>query len=185
MVAMEEMSEEYKQFKKQIRGTRKGAKNKVNNTFGAYDCYKLMRKNGWYNIGRPLKEKEYYHIIRSINDLIAEELSKGQTFIMPLRMGKLELRKYQCGAYMKDGKLKVTYPVNWEKTCQLWFNDPEAHRQKTLLRDENPFIYHIRYCTEGSVANYQNKYFYQFAPNTFIKKALSKNIKQGKIDTLW
>jgi hypothetical protein len=46
----------------------------VTNSWGIRDAYKLIRKNHWFNIGRPLKESEFYHIIREVNNLLAEEI---------------------------------------------------------------------------------------------------------------
>lgn len=179
--------EEWKTFEEFKRGktSRKGCKGKVTNSFGAYDVYKLVRKHHWYNIGRPITEKEYYAIIRGVNDLLAEELKEGRTVIFPIRMGKLELRKFKVGAFISDGKLKITYPPDWTETLKLWYEDEEARKKKIILRQKNEYVYHIKYCTKGNDANYNNKGFYQFTLNTFIKRALSKNIKQGKIDAIW
>jgi len=170
---------------RKIMPSRKGRKGKVRDSFGVYDAYKAMRKNHWYNIGRPVTEQEYYAIIRGVNDLLAEELKEGRTVKFPSKMGKLELRKMEVGAFISDGKLKITYPPDWAETWKLWYEDEEARKKKIILRQKNQYVYHIKYCTCGSSANYNNKSFYQFTLNTFIKKALSKNIKQGKIDTLW
>ena len=173
--------EEYAQEKK----CKKGCLGKVRNSIGVYDVYKAIRKHHWYNIGRPVTEKEFYAIIRSVNKLLAAEIALGNTVKFPYKMGKLELRKYPVGVKIKDGKLKITYPVDWNETLKLWYRDAEAERQKILMRKENPFVYFIRYCTEGNQCNYPNKNYYQFATNTFIKKALNKNINKGKVDTLW
>ena len=43
--------------------------------------------------------------------------------------------------------------------------------------------YYVKYAK--SVAKYENKAFYQFVLNAFIKKALKENIKEGKIDTIY
>lgn len=175
----------FEEFKREVRPSRKGCKGKVTGSFGSYDVYKLMRKNHWYNIGRPVTEKEYYAIIRGVNDLLAEELKEGRTVRFPCKMGKLELRKFEVGAFIHDGKLKITYPPDWAGTLKLWYEDEEARKKKVILRQKNQYVYHIKYCAIGKDADYNNKYFYQFTLNTFIKRALSKNIKQGKIDTLW
>ena len=106
---------------------------KVKNSWGVYDAYKLIRKNKWFNIGRPLKENEFYTIIRSINKYIAECLANGDTFIFPSRMGALELRKYPCGAKIVNGKLQVTYPIDWINTKKLWNEDKEAERKKIFV----------------------------------------------------
>lgn len=176
MLTLEELEE-----KKQKR---KGLKFKVRNSFGVYDAYKLMRKNHWYNIGRPLKEKEFYAIIRGVNNLLAEEILKGNTVKFPAWMGKLELIKYEVGAtFNKTGQLRITYPINWKETWDLWKKDEEAFKEKVLMRYETPFVYRVRYCKRE--AKYANKMFYQFVLNQHLKKKLKKVINSGETDTLF
>lgn len=158
-------------------------KMKITNSWGVYSAYKHIRKNHWYNIGRPLKESEFYAIVRGINKLLANEIALGHEVILPERMGKLELRKHERGVSIVDGKLKNTYPIDWAGTVKLWFEDEEEKEKKTLLRMEEPVVYHVKYCKDK--ANYENKIFYQFEVNRFIKKALKDNIKKGITDTLW
>ena len=156
---------------------------KISGSFGVYDAYRKIRKHQWYDIGRPLKEKEFYAIVRGINNMFAEEISNGNTVTFPERMGKLELRKKQCGASLVNGKLKVTYPIDWSNTLKLWFEDEEAKNEKVLLRQKEDHVYRVKYCKYD--ANYENKSFYEFALNRFIKKALKDKIKKGLTDTLW
>ena len=176
------LSEEgYKKFKESIKPPRK--QGKVRNSYGVYDAYKHIRKKGWYNIGRPMKEGEFYAIVRSVNNLLAKEIAEGNPITFPSNMGKLEMRKMHRGVSLVNGKLKITYPVDWEETLRLWYEDEEARENKTLLRDETPYLYHIKYCKYS--ATYQNKCFYEFTMNRKIKIALKDNIKKGAIDTLW
>lgn len=156
---------------------------KVTNSYGVYDAYKHIRKNGWYDIERPIKEKEFYSIVRGVNKYFADEISNGNTVVFPSKMGKLELRKGQRGVSLVDGKLKVTYPINWEDTLRLWFEDKQARENKTLLRSENNYVYNVKYCKHD--ANYENKSFYEFALNRFIKRELKRKINNGQTDTLW
>lgn len=174
---------EYSDFTTDICNRRHKGFSKIRNSWGVYDAYKLIRKNKWYDIGRPVTEHEFYSIVRSINNLLAEEVANGNTVAFPSRMGKLELRKFQRGVSLVDGKLRITYPVNWEETLKLWFEDEEAKKNKTLLRNESDFVYHVRY--DKFDATYENKSFYQFALNRFIKKKLKDKILKGEIDTLW
>lgn len=178
------MDEGFAEFQSRIvKRNGVGKKCKVRGSWGVYNAYKKMRKNGWYDIGRPLKEKEFYAIIRGVNDLLAKEVANGNTIVFPHRMGFLELRKFQTGVSIVKGKLKNTYPIDWNKTIRLWYEDQEAYRDKLLLRDEQPWVYHVKY----SKANhpYENNNFYQFVLNRKIKVALKQNINSGKIDTLW
>ena len=173
---------DYKEFNVQVRKARGSKTAKVNHSWGVYDAYKLIRKHQWFDIGRPLKEHEFYSIIRKVNKLFANEVANGGEFTFPSRMGKLEIRKSIRGVSLVEGKLKNTYCIDWRNTLKLWYDDEEARREKTLVRWEND-VYHVRY--NKFTANYENQSFYQFETNRFLKRALQENVKQGKIDTLW
>ena len=163
---------------------KEGKKNfKVKGSFGNYDAYKLMRKNGWYSVGKPISEHDFYAVVRGINRKFAEALSHGETIDLPFRMGQLELRKSQRGVSIVDGKLKINYPVNWSETLKLWYEDAEARKNKTLLRNESKEVYSVKY--NKWTARYENKAFYEFVLNRFIKKALKKNINDKKVNVLW
>ena len=172
-----------KEFSVGLRKARTKKKAKVNGSWGVYDAYKTIRKNGWYDIGRPLGEHEFYSIIRGVNKLFAKELSEGNTFTLPSRMGVLELHKFPTGVSLVDGKLRNTYAINWADTIKLWYEDEEARNNKTLLRRQGEFGFTVRY--NKFKANYENRSFYEFALNRFIKKALMDNVQKGKIDSLW
>lgn len=156
---------------------------KVRNSYGVYDAYKHIRKNSWYDIGRPLKEHEFYSIVRGVNMILADAIAEGKPVTFPERMGALELRKRPKGVSIVDGKLKITYPVDWNSTLKLWFEDEEERKKKTLLRFTDGEVYSVKYCKYN--ATYENKSFYEFVLNRFIKKALAKRIKKGLTNTLW
>jgi len=179
---MEETFEEY--FSKVVKREGKGVKKfKVSGSWGIYDAYKLLRRHKWLDIGRPLKEHEFYSIIRGVNDCLAREIANGRTIIFPARMGKLELRKFPVGVSIVDGKLRIGYPVDWYATIQLWFNDEEARKEKMLVRNTDDTKYKVLYKKYN--ANYNNQMFYQFVLNRSIKERLRDNIKKGTVDTIW
>lgn len=174
---------DYKEFNIKIQKADQKRYAKVRGSWGVYDSFKYIRKNGWYDIGRPLKEHEFYSIIRKVNRLLADEIANGREITFPWHMGSLELRKDIRGVSIVDGKLKNTYGIDWGSTLRLWYEDEEARNNKTLVRHEND-IFHIKY--NKFKATFENKCFYEFETNRFIKLALKDNIKQGKItDTLW
>lgn len=178
------MQQSFEEFARNIRFPEGKKRNfKVTSSWGIYDIYKHIRKNHWYNIGRPVTEKEFYAIIRGVNKIFAEEVAKGNSIKFPHCMGTLELRKHEVGVSMKKGKLKVTYLPNWNETMKLWYRDEEARKNKVVLRYEEPYLYSIRYNKHD--ARYENKSFYGFSLNTFIKKALKDNIKNNITDTIW
>lgn len=173
----------FQEFQEEVCRKRGSKKMKVTNSWGTYAIYKHMRKNHWYDIGRPLKEKEYYAIIGKVNSLLADNIAKGETVVFPSRMGKLELRKTRRGVDIVNGKLKITYPIDWHETLRLWYTDEEARKNKTLVRNESGVVYHVKY--DKWDATYENKIFYQFDLNRFTKKALRKNVNEGLVDTLY
>lgn len=173
----------FEEFKEAIAKINEPKNILVTNSWGVYDAYKLIRKNGWYNIGKPVKEHEFYSIVRQVNKLLAEDIAKGNKVVFPDSMGTLELRKRPSGVSLVDGKLINTYPINWNDTLMLWFNDEEAKKNKTLLRHEVKDTYYVKYNKYQSY--YNNRCFYEFKLNRFIKIALKENINKGKIDALW
>ena len=91
------------EFIREVRRLNDTRVHKVTGSIGVYAAYKYIRKNKWYDIGRPLKEGEFYKIIRRINDYLAEELTKGNEIKLPLRMGSLEIRKKPSRVAIVDG----------------------------------------------------------------------------------
>lgn len=156
---------------------------KVKGSWGVYDAYKYIRKNKWFNIGRPLKEHEFYTIIRETNKLLMEKMLEGSTIVFPHSMGRMEIRSLRRGAYFKNGKLKIDYPVDWNSTLRLWYESEEDWKRKTLVRYEDEVGYYIVYSKYN--ATYTNKCFYEFTANTFVRRALNKKILNGEIQTLW
>lgn len=177
------MEETLEEFKNRVlkRSTKK--QSKIRGSIGVYDIYKHVRKNKWYDIGEPITEHDFYAIIRGVNRLLAKELINGTTITFPYRMGCLMLTRNKVGVSFKNNKLKVTYPINWSKTLELWYHDKEAKRNKTLIRDEVPEVFKVVYNKHNAV--YVNKNFYAFALNRGIKKALKERILHGNLDTLY
>ena len=176
----------YKDFKSSILHLQDKRTHKVTNSLGVYDAYKYIRKNKWFDIGRPITEHEFYQIVRRINSLLAIHLSNGEDVPLPLRMGQLELRKRKSLPIINSkGELKVTYAIDWDKTIQLWYEDKEAFDNKTLVRIPEKNIFRVRYNKE--YANYNNKSFMEFQVNRDVKLRLKHNIKNNKIDafSLW
>ena len=81
---------DYKEFRAKLIKTDVPRKPKVRNSWGVYDAYKHIRKKDWYDIGRPLKEHEFYSIVRGVNDLLAEEIVKGNIIKFPHNLWELE-----------------------------------------------------------------------------------------------
>lgn len=168
------------EFRKRILKVDKPRLHKIRNSLGIYDAYKYIRKNKWFNIGRPLTEHEFYSIIRRVNNLLADNLLKGYDIVLPNRMGTLELRKYGADIKFINGKVKTNLPIDWDRTLKLWSEDEKAYKERTLVKMEEKEIFKVFY--NRSKANYENKSFIQFKINRDLKKRLKQKIKNKQID---
>lgn len=155
-------------------------KHKVNNSNGVYQAYKYIRKNKWFDIGRPLTEHEFYTIVRQVNNYLAEELLHGQDIVLPHRLGRIELRKYDTKMTIKNGILKTNLPIDWDRTLKLWSEDEEAYKERTLVKVEEKEIFKVFY--NRRTANFQNKSFMEFEVNRDLKRRLKQKIKSEAID---
>lgn len=174
-------SNEYRQFKSSVLHLKDKRSHKVTNSLGVYDAYKYIRKNKWFDIGRPITEHEFYQIVRRVSALLAEGLSKGEDVMLPCRMGMLELRKRNSiPSFNPDGSIKVTYAIDWDRTLKLWYEDEGAFNEKTLVKIPEKNIFRVRYNKE--TANYENKGFMDFQVNRNVKMKLKHNIKNNQID---
>ena len=70
--------EEYEDFRDTVKKVNLSRVHKITNSIGTYDIYKIIRKNSWKGIGRPVSEKDFYTIIREVNKQIARMLISAQ-----------------------------------------------------------------------------------------------------------
>lgn len=175
------MGEEYKEFRDSIKKVNGPRVHKLNNSIGSYDLYKHIRKNKWYNIERPVTEKEFYAITRKVNNELGTLLSIGLDIVLPHRMGTLELRKYKLMPRIKDGKIVVPKLIDWDSTLKLWYEDEEAFNNKTLVKVTEKENFSV--CYNKSTAAYNNKGFYHFKPNRDLKNKIKQNVKEGIVDS--
>lgn len=154
---------------------------KITNSYGVYDAYKYIRKNKWFNIERPLTEKEFYSIIREINNNLIEEFLGGNDIKLPYRLGKIELRKRTSKIEFRGGKIKTNLPIDWKNTLELWTEDKEAYTNKILVRLEEKEVYKILYNKSNAI--YNNKAFFTITFNRELKRKLKDKIKNNEIDS--
>ena len=175
------MMESLGEFKRRIRKVNHPREYKINHSLGVYDGYKYYRKNKPKDKMYVLTESQYFAIIRRINLLLAEEITNGNDVRLPCHMGTIELRKYDRNVRIgEDGKVHTNLPIDWNKTLELWYEDEEAYKDKTLIRLEEKEIFKLYY--NKNSANYENKSFYEFIFNKDLRVRLKQKIKEGVID---
>ena len=111
---------------------------------------------------------------------MAIKLLMGEDIILPCKMGKIEVRKYNRSISIKNGKVVTNLPIDWDRTLKLWSEDEEAYKERTLIKMEEKEIFKVHY--NKAKADYTNKSFYQFNANRELKRTLKRNIKEGRVD---
>lgn len=170
----------YPEFRASTLGINGGRNFKVRNSYGTKQAWRWIKKNKWLDIEQPISEHDFGIIVKSLNLALRDQLLEGHDIVLPLNMGKIELRKYNARIKFEDGKLKTNLPINWDRTLKLWYDDPESKANKTLVRQEPKQLFTIFYNKKR--ADYNNKSFYQFTPIREFRKELSTKIKNNEID---
>ena len=166
-------------FRREVLKVDKPRVHKVKNSLGVYDAYKWLRKNKWLDM-EPISEHDFYAIIRAVNKALAKSFLHLGSINLPLRMGEIILRKYHPSVTLHDGKIKTNLPVDWDSTLQLWSEDKESYKKRTLIRLEEKEVFKVLY--DKSKALYNNKSFYTLELNRDIKLSLKKQLKNGLLD---
>lgn len=173
--------ETLEEFKKRVKRTSQSKVYKVRNSLGVYDGYKYYRKNKPKEKQFILSESQYFSIIRNVNLLLIDELLHGNDIKLPQSMGTIEVRKYDSSIKLgSDGKVYTNLPIDWDKTLQLWYEDAESYKKRTLIRMEETEIFKIYYNRER--ATYNNRSYYEFIFNKELKRRLKQKIRKGLID---
>ena len=170
----------FEDFRKSILKVTKKRHHRIKGSLGVRDAFRWCRKEKWYRENIKPTEAQFYAIIRTVNELMAEELKEGRDVQFPQKMGQLEVRKYETFVKLVNGKVKTNRGVDWNATLKLWFEDEEAKENKTLVKVEDKEVFIIFY--NRVIANFINKTLCQFKPNRELALAVRKAGLEGKID---
>lgn len=168
--------------KKVLRAEEKKHHFNITNSNGTKEAWRWIKKNKWLDIGCPITELQFGKIIKAINLTLQDKLLEGKDVSFPNRMGRLEIRKFKAKIEYIDNKVVTTLPVNWKETLKLWWEDEEAHKNKTLVRHEGSDRFAIYFNRE--YANFANKSFYKFMPTRSFRKKLRDKIVNEGFDAL-
>lgn len=169
---------DYNTFRKNILKVNKPREHEFTNSLGLNDIYKLCKSN------ISVDYKVFSNVIKTMNKYIAESLGNGEMFIIPENLGCLEIRKRNAKPHLdENGEYKITYTPDWKRTLELWYEDEEAKKNKTIIRMINDEVYKIIY--NRVKAKFNNKNFIQFNINRNIKQQLKVNIMNNKIKAFY
>lgn len=178
---MEEKREEsFEEFKRRLQKHR-GA-GKVRGTCPTNrDMYRWICKNRVFNLTMSvLTEGQWSKIIQEVHNAIIERLIEGHTIVLPYRMGRLDLERWDRRVKINRGKASTNLPVNWLATLKLWYEDRDAMEKKIRIRQEFGSMFCIGYNKRR--ARYNNMVFYRLMAYRSLRKVLNEMGRDGKID---
>lgn len=168
--------EEYDKITRRVHDRRKVT---ITGSYGVYDVYKWLRKNKWLDIGRPLKEAEFYRIIRRYHELLGEVILSGVSVYLPARMGMIELRRKPRIVSLIDGKVVTNLPIDWNSTINLWYEDEECRNNHVILHKEKEGDMH-NLVYSNFESNYPNKSFFEMRfGRTLMERKKRKEATEG------
>lgn len=174
--------EGYQEFLNKIQ--KKGSKkHSIGHCLGSRDAWKWVRKNKWELLGgNTCSSTLYASVVNAMNEMLIEKLLEGHPIEFPYQMGVLQLVSYEPSLNTKDGKLTNTYPVDWKRTLECWYNDREMREKKMVVKRIQKRIIHIQYSKEK--AKFKFRKYYNFRLNRSLTKLLGKRVANTKMNTL-
>jgi len=95
-------------------------------------------------------------------------------------MGTLRLLAIPKGAYMDGkGKLRVTYPVDWDATLKEWYDDPRMAKERKVIRRTLDNMLTIAY--DKGKARYANQRFYKYHAPRSLRTRVLRGHESGEL----
>lgn len=152
----------------------------ISHCLGTRDAWKWVRKNHWEALrGIHCEQSLYSKIINEVNLILSEQILEGHEIEFPHQMGKIVLSAVSSKVYIKDGEVKNTYNIDWKKTLDYWYQNPEARESHKPIKWVQNNLYYIHYYKKH--AHFNNRFFYQFRPNRSLLKKMGKVVQTRKI----
>lgn len=160
------------EFKKQVKKVYTKRQYKIRNCFDIQRCFTYYRRHRPQESKFVITESQFYKILNAVHEEFIQQLLTGVDVILPMHMGCIRIVKSYPSVKYKDGELRNTYPIDWNKTIELWYEDEEAFRNKTLVRK----IVNVKYCIIYSKkeAEYKNMYYFMIR----FTRSLQKRVRE-------
>lgn len=165
---------------KVLKTNKKGAIFKIRNSKGNRDAYNYINAN-IFPIKDQVTEKQFGRIISAINKYVIGITLKGLCFSFPYKLGQLRIgRAKRRIAFDEHGNLKTNMQIDWNSTLKLWYDYPEEHKNKTLVKTEDSHLYKIVFSKHHMEV--KNKDYYNFVPSRTYKSILKEHIRNNDIN---
>jgi hypothetical protein len=130
---------------------------------------------------KPVELNTFIPIANEYMEFLMKKVLEGEEVTMPARLGTLFIQGVKKKlAFNKDGVPML--PPNWGETKKLWDKNPDAKATKKIVyclnEETNGVVYKLHWSKNR--VPIENKLFYNFILTRGNKRAIHKEIKQGK-----
>lgn len=144
------------------------------------DFYKYLVRNNFLDLPEQLSQAQVTKIIREMNKVLISHLVLGTDVQLPMRMGRLEIKKHNTHVAIEDGKVVNDYPIDWKATLELWKEDKHSLEKRVKVKTITKEVFRIYHNKNQGV--FKNKQFIDFYPARKLKLLLKENIINGNTD---
>lgn len=176
------MKTDEKSFSEFLRDTVKAKEpKKIGKKKGSMDLYRHYvntdkTKDGSFNIPYKL----WSAILKDWSEFFFEELFNTGEFNLPFACGSFYVIKRSYKPKMINGELIYNAPVDWGRTMKLWYRDPEAKKNKVLVKIEPCTKYLIRFKMARKRQSSPNKFYYSGVVSRSFKKKINQMAEEGR-----
>lgn len=173
MIMMKMKNKTYKEFTDKILKRKEPKKIDRNlKKFGMQDYYANFKKGGT-KIDYPTYSKIF-------DDIVAfkkEVFYKTGHLHLPFNLGVFYLRRMEFKPIMKDGEVIYSAPIDWKRTLELWYNNPQAKKEKKTIKI-NPCVKFVSRFRKGNHPKKTNMHFYKGYLFRSHKKEINERANQ-------
>lgn len=151
-------------------------------TSDMYEFYHNSLDNFELKSSYNVSKEKFAEVVSIINTTMVEHMiTKNLVVELPFRLGNISIVKNkQTIKIEEDGTIsKKGRAIDWKSTMDLWEEDPEAKKEKTLIYFTNPhtggFICKWKWHRKAPYA--KNSRFYKFYPLRKWKRLLARVLK--------
>lgn len=170
---MVESKESFDEFRTRIMNKRSsGKKCRITNSIWGKTLYRSVDRN---HPLKQVKEDDFAHIIRTINNYLVEDIVSGQAVSIPF-IGTIYVEKVKLKTYIKGKRVTTQRRIDWYSTHKLWYNDEEAYKKGTIVKFTTSDLYQIRWFKNI----FNNKAFLKLAPTRALKVKIKEQVQKDK-----
>jgi len=132
-------------------------------------------------VDKPVDLNTFVSVTNNYMQFLIQKVLLGEEVTMPAKLGTLFIQGVKKKlTFNKDGVPML--PPNWGETKKLWQKNPDAKATKKIVyclnEETNGVVYKLHWSKNR--VPIENKLFYTFILTRENKRAIHKQIKQGK-----